>query len=181
MHFEITLNDNDKPGWSIKYPCLYQQQRGSEEAQALRSCLEAARAIALAAHSGAGLCAAARLRAPARLLRSAEALARSAAAALVEDQRARGDLFRPQDGAAKRALPGPHRLRAQRRLRLRRWRQRARWSSGLRESGVRIESLIRPQLPQMIRMTPCSSEVASAWRWRAWLPVPSSTGPRWFS
>ena len=45
-------------------------------------CREAARASALAAHSAAGLCASAQLRAAARLLRSAEALSRAAGAAL---------------------------------------------------------------------------------------------------
>ena len=46
------------------------------------SCLEASRAAALAAHSAAGLAAAAGLREAARLLRSCEALARAATAAL---------------------------------------------------------------------------------------------------
>jgi hypothetical protein len=46
------------------------------------SCLEASRATALAAHSTAGLAAAAGLREAARLLRSCEALARAATAAL---------------------------------------------------------------------------------------------------
>ena len=46
------------------------------------SCLEASRATALAAHSAAGLAAAAGLREAARLLRSCEALARAATAAL---------------------------------------------------------------------------------------------------
>ena len=47
------------------------------------SCLEASRATALAAHSAAGLAAAAGLREAARLLRSCEALARAATAALL--------------------------------------------------------------------------------------------------
>ena len=46
------------------------------------SCLEASRAAALAAHSAAGLAAAAGLREAARLLRSCEAMARAATAAL---------------------------------------------------------------------------------------------------
>ncbi len=46
------------------------------------ACLEASRAAALAAHSAAGLAAAAGLREAARLLRSCEALARAATAAL---------------------------------------------------------------------------------------------------
>lgn len=47
------------------------------------SCIEAARATALASHSAAGLCAAAGSREAARLLRSSEALARAATAALL--------------------------------------------------------------------------------------------------
>jgi hypothetical protein len=47
------------------------------------SCIEAARAAALASHSAAGLCAAAGSREAARLLRSSEALARAATAALL--------------------------------------------------------------------------------------------------
>ena len=47
------------------------------------SCLEAARAAALVAHSAAGLCASARHRCAARLLRSCEATARAAVASLL--------------------------------------------------------------------------------------------------
>ena len=47
------------------------------------SCLEASRATALAAHSAAGLAAASGLREAARLLRTCEALARAATAALL--------------------------------------------------------------------------------------------------
>ena len=51
-------------------------------------CLEAARASALASHSGASLCAAAGLREAARLLRSSEALARAAVATLLAPPKA---------------------------------------------------------------------------------------------
>ena len=58
------------------------------------SCLEASRATALAAHSAAGLAAAAGLREPARLLRSCEALARAATAALLSTGKGASDVHR---------------------------------------------------------------------------------------
>ena len=75
-------------------------------------CLEAARASALAAHSAAGLASAAGLRTVARLLRSSEALSRSAVAALLAaaaSQRS-GSLpvgaKRPRPGAGRGASSG---------------------------------------------------------------------------
>ena len=62
------------------------------------SCLEASRAAALAAHSAAGLAAAAGLREAARLLRSCEALARAATAALQSSTGAK--MVRPDSTSA---------------------------------------------------------------------------------
>ena len=64
-------------------------------------CLEASRAAALAAHSAAGLAAAAGLREPARLLRSCEALARAATAALLSMGTGASDVRHGGTAAAK--------------------------------------------------------------------------------
>ena len=64
-------------------------------------CTEAARAAALASHSAASLADAAGLREAARLLRSSEALARAATAALLAAPRREGGVPDAGDGAGK--------------------------------------------------------------------------------
>ncbi len=79
---------------------------------------EAARAAGLAAHSAAGLCAARRSVVAARLLRTAEALARSAVAALAGAARP-ASLAAPRDGTASATPPPTSASRRRRRRRLR--------------------------------------------------------------
>ena len=75
----------------------------------LRNCREAARAASLAAHSAAGLASAAKFQLAARLLRSSEAMARAAVAALVDgnENRKEGDKFKASSAQSSSAtVPG---------------------------------------------------------------------------
>ena len=95
-------------------------------------CREAARASALAAHSAAGLCASAQLRAAARLLRSAEALSRAAGAALGACVRAQSTTL----GAADAPMSG----QAAGQTRRRRRRKKAGKNAGSQAAGAALGS-----------------------------------------